>query len=212
MARTSVSRSRTTPDAAARAVIERYAKASPRPANESEADPILGNADMLVSEWKKQLGEEADPMLLAFRIRRIGMVLDRISNTVCESFGLKGNEMHLMMALHRAGPPHALRPSQILKTHGVTSGTVTYRIDQLTNQGLAERLADPTDRRGYLIQLTPRGKKMMEAVLDQFARSYNTLLLPFAQVAGGHDVLESGLRFFEACISCEDNKSLRSGP
>jgi DNA-binding MarR family transcriptional regulator len=106
-----------------------------------------------------------------------------------------------MMALHRAGPPHALRPSEILKTHGVTSGTVTYRIDQLTNQGLAERLADPTDRRGYLIQLTPRGKKLIETVLDQFARTYNTLLVPFAHVAGGHDVLESGLRFFEGCIN-----------
>lgn len=201
MARTSVSRTRSSPDAAARALLERYAKASPRPVSESDTDPILGNADTLVSEWKKQLGEDADAMLLAFRIRRLGMVLDKISNSVCESFGLKSNEMHLIMALHRAGPPHALRPSQILKTHGVTSGTVTYRIDQLTKQGLAERLDDPTDRRGYLIQLTPRGKKVMETVLDRFTRTYNTLLLPFAGVVGGHDVLESGLRLFEACIS-----------
>jgi len=201
MPRTSVSRSRTSPDAPARVLLERYAKAHPRPVSESDADPILGNADMLVSEWKKQLGEGADAMLLAFRIRRVGMVLDKIANDVCEAVGLKNNEMHLLMALHRAGPPHALRPSQILKTHGVTSGTVTYRIDQLTNQGLAERLPDPTDRRGYLIQLTPRGKAMIETVLDRFAQTYNALLGPFSDVPGGHDVLESGLRLFEACIS-----------
>lgn len=210
MTRASVSKSRTSPDAAARALLERYANASPRLPDESDSDPVLGNADMLVSEWKKQLGEDADAMLLAFRIRRLGMVLDKIANSVCEPFGLKGNEMHLMMALHRAGPPHALRPSQILKTHGVTSGTVTYRIDQLTKQGLAERLDDPTDRRGYLIQLTPSGKKMMESVLDRFTRTYNALLLPFAQVAGGQDVLESGLRLFEACISNEDDRRFRS--
>lgn len=76
------------------------------------------------------------------------MLLDEISTKECEAVGLKLNEMLLMMALRRVGPPYALRPTDILKMHSVTSGTATYRIDQLTKQDLAERIPDPSDRRG----------------------------------------------------------------
>ena len=55
------------------------------------------------------------------------------------------------MALRLVGEPYSLRPTDILKMHGITSGTATYRIDKLTKQELAESIADLTDRHGYLI-------------------------------------------------------------
>ena len=81
-----------------------------------------------------------------------------------------------------------------------TIADAAYRIDQLAKQDLAERLPDPRDRRGYLVRLTPRGKKIVDTVMARMQAEFNERLAPFAQVAGGHDVLEAALRLFEACI------------
>jgi DNA-binding MarR family transcriptional regulator len=94
----------------------------------------------------------------------------------------------------------ALRPTDILKMHSVTSGTATYRIDQLTKQELAERIADPTDRRGYLIRLTPRGLKIVDAVLHRMLEAFRKKLRPMEAVPDGIKVFEQTLRLYERCL------------
>ena len=41
----------------------------------------------------------------------------------------------------------------------VTGGNVTTIVDQLEKEGLVERIAAPSDRRAWLIRLTPAGEK-----------------------------------------------------
>lgn len=188
-------------DAPAQALVEQYAAALPSPPQAPDLNTVWGNADVLVHQWRRELGEEgSEGVLMGIRIRRIGMLLDELTMAHSEAEGVKHTDFLLLMALRRLGEPYAMRPTDILKMHSVTSGTATYRIDQLAKQDLAERLPDPRDRRGYLVRLTPRGKKIVDTVMARMQAEFNERLAPFAQVAGGHDVLEAALRLFEACI------------
>ncbi len=167
-----------------------------------QADPIQGNSDVLVSQWNKQFaGEDIAVLTIGIRLRRIAMLIDEFSSRECDAAGLKLNEMLLMMALRRVGPPYALRPTDILKMHSVTSGTATYRIDQLTKQDLAERIADPHDRRGYLIRLTPRGLKVIDAVLHRMLEGFRKNLQPMTSIPGAMDTFVEAMRLYERCMS-----------
>ena len=182
-------------------LIEELRHALSRNADPSENDPIRGNSDVLISQWRQQYaGESSQALMLALRVRRIGMLLDEVTMRQCEIAGLKLNEMLLLMALRRVGAPYCLRPTDILKMHSVTSGTVTYRIDQLTKQDLAERIPDPNDRRGYLIRLTPRGLSVVSGMMDRLIESFSRHLRPMTDIAGALTIFEESLRLFEQCV------------
>ncbi|RZI56746.1 MAG: MarR family transcriptional regulator [Rubrivivax sp.] len=169
---------------------------------DTEASAVWGNSDVLIDQWRGELADKAsEAMLLGIRIRRIGMLIDRLLIEHCTAVGIKYDEFMLLMALRRIGEPYALRPTDILRMHSVTSGTATYRIDKLTSQGLAERMNDPNDRRSYLIRLTPRGKKTVDAVLARTDALYRAQLAAMAGIPEGFKALEAGLRLFEACLT-----------
>ena len=71
----------------------------------------------------------------------------------------------MLATLRRAGKPYALTPTELYETSMVTSGSMTHRIDRLEAYGLVERLPNPADRRGFLVQLTAKGRTLIEAAL-----------------------------------------------
>lgn len=176
-------------------------------------DLIHGNSDVLTGQWAKQYdGEDVSPLTLAIRLRRVAMLIDEVSTEACAGAGITLNEMLFLMALRRVGPPHSMRPTDILKMHSVTSGTVTYRIDQLAKQDLAERIADPTDRRGYLIQLTPQGLATIDDVLRKQLHVFRESLQPMSNIPGAIPLLDDALRLYERCISLADRVSSVGAP
>lgn len=190
------------PSTTVTALLEQLASAQGLGPDGAHADPIQGDSDVLVTQWEQQFANEDIAVLtLGIRVRRIAMLIDELIAAESERFGLKLNEMLLLMALRRVGAPYALRPTDILKLHSVTSGTVTYRIDQLTKQDLAERIPDPSDRRGYLIRLTPRGLETIDAILHRLLAAFRVSLQPMAEVPGALSVFEESLRLYERCIA-----------
>lgn len=185
----------------AAALIAAYSSAlGPVPAVE-EQNPVWGNADVLVNQWRDALGaEQSDALLMGIRIRRLAMVLDKLIIQECKATDVKLHEFILLMALRRIGEPYALRPVDILKMQSVTSGTATYRLDQLVKRDLVRRISDPNDRRSFFIGLTSHGKEVVDSVLGRMRQSFHEQLAPFNQVPGKFEVLEAGLRLFEACI------------
>ncbi|PZQ02361.1 MAG: hypothetical protein DI587_02710 [Variovorax paradoxus] len=182
-------------------LLEAYAQVLGPKTAVADQHPIWGNGDVLVDQWKRELGSEGtDAVLMGIRIRRVGMVIDKLIIEQCTQHGIKHHEFILLMALRRIGKPYALRPSDILKMHSVTSGTATYRLDQLVKRELVTRVPDPKDRRGYLIGLTTQGKQIVDTILETLRQSFDALLAPFGAVPGGFAALEAGLQLFESCL------------
>ena len=81
----------------------------------------------------------------------------RVRSGLREEFGTTLPRFDLMAQLerHREG----LRMNELSRMLMVTGGNITAIVDQLEKEGQVERLAEPDDRRAWLIRLTSSGRK-----------------------------------------------------
>jgi DNA-binding MarR family transcriptional regulator len=95
---------------------------------------------------------------LQFLNKRIKRMLD---DTLAE-FGLNIGEWSVLGKLWQAGAPYRRSPGYLAKRAGLTTGAMTNRLDRLEEEGLVRRLPDHDDRRGVLVELTPKGRELWE--------------------------------------------------
>ena len=74
----------------------------------------------------------------------------------------------LMAQLERA--PKGLKMGELSRRMMVTGGNVTGITDGLAEEGLVERVADPADRRAWLVRLTPAGRRSFAAMAEEHER------------------------------------------
>jgi len=85
----------------------------------------------------------------------------------------------LMAQLERA--PHGLKMGELSKRMMVTGGNVTGITDMLEDEGLVERVADPGDRRAWVVRLTPAGRRAFTAMAQEHER---WIVESFAELSG----------------------------
>ena len=73
-----------------------------------------------------------------------------------------------MAQLERA--PKGLKMGELSRRMMVTGGNVTGITDMLEEEGLVERVADPADRRAWLVRLTPAGRRAFAAMAEEHER------------------------------------------
>ena len=123
--------------------------------------------DSLVEAWAHERRDlDLGPVEIFSRISRLARHLDLARRAAFTAHGIESWEFDVLAALRRAGAPYELSPGRLIRDTLVTSGTMTNRIDRLTDRNFVERMPDPNDRRGVLVRLLPEGK---EAVDDAFA-------------------------------------------
>lgn len=133
--------------------------------------------DRLIEAWRRERPDlDVAPMEVLSRVSRLARHLDRARSQAFDAHGLETWEFDVLAALRRAGAPYQLSPGRLLKETLVTSGTMTNRVDRLTARGLVERLPDPADRRGVLVQLTPAGRDAVDAAMADLLAHERTLL------------------------------------
>ncbi|GAA2838343.1 MarR family winged helix-turn-helix transcriptional regulator [Kribbella solani] len=133
--------------------------------------------DRLIEAWRRERPDlDVAPMEVLSRVSRLARHLDRARGQAFDTHGLESWEFDVLAALRRAGAPYQLSPGKLLKETLVTSGTMTNRVDRLTARGLVERLPDPNDRRGVLVQLTPAGRDAVDAAMADLLTHERALL------------------------------------
>jgi DNA-binding MarR family transcriptional regulator len=120
----------------------------------------------VVERWSSlDPGVDFNAYLVTGRISRISAHIARREEEVFGRFGLNRGEVGVLGALRTAGPPHLLSPTQLFKGLMLSSAGMTSRLDRLESRGLVTRQADPGDRRGILVQLTPKGRELVDAAV-----------------------------------------------
>lgn len=123
--------------------------------------------DRLVDAWARERPDlDLAPMQVLSRVSRLSHHLDRARSQAFAEHGLERWEFDVLAALRRAGTPYQLSPGRLHKETLVTSGTMTNRVDRLAARGLVQRLPDPHDRRGVLVQLTAEGRSRVDGALE----------------------------------------------
>jgi DNA-binding MarR family transcriptional regulator len=140
--------------------------------------------DRLIQAWQRERPDlDVAPMHVLSRVTRLARHLDRHRSAAFDRHGLESWEFDVLAALRRAGTPYQLSPGRLLRATGVTSGTMTNRVDRLAARGLVERTDHPEDRRGVLVGLTELGGTTVDAALADLLTAERALLagLPRAQ-------------------------------
>ena len=102
---------------------------------------------------------------IAARLVRLGTVFIAAIEQVTSRFGLSANEYVILCVLRGSGRPFRLPPKHITPLMPLSSGGMTNILHELAARGLIERLPDPSDRRGVLIQMTPEAVKLIDQAI-----------------------------------------------
>ena len=122
--------------------------------------------DELVAGWRAERPDlDTEPLQVLSRVSRLARHLDLARRTAFAAHDLEAWEFDVLSALRRHGEPYQLSPGALIRATLVTSGTMTNRIDRLTEAGLVARHPDPQDKRGVIVRLTDRGKAVVDGAL-----------------------------------------------
>jgi DNA-binding MarR family transcriptional regulator len=133
--------------------------------------------DRIVHQWNRERPElDVSPTHVLQRITRLYLLQSASFAEVFGRYGLTLGEFEVLAALVRSGPPHRMKPTELVGALVLSSGAMTNRIDRVEEAGLVERLADPDDRRGTLVTLAEKGRQVVdEAFLAHLANEERLL-------------------------------------
>lgn len=133
--------------------------------------------DGIVDAWVRERPDlDFTPLQVFSRVRRLAKHLEKARSSAFGRSELDTWEFDVLSALRRAGTPYRLSPKQLLQATMVSSGTMTNRIDRLVERGLVERLDDPNDGRGVLVQMTQAGLTRVDAAITRLVDAEEELL------------------------------------
>jgi DNA-binding MarR family transcriptional regulator len=138
-------------------------------------------------------------MEIVTRLGRVAAYFDQSINDVLGRYGLARSQWDVLASLRRAGAPYELSPTELYRSLMRTSGAITNRLHRLEHAGLIRRVPDPGDGRGMLVQLTARGRKLVDGVVAEHMENEQRMIEPLSPDERGELAahLRKLARFFE---------------
>ncbi|WP_428410071.1 MarR family winged helix-turn-helix transcriptional regulator [Hyphococcus sp.] len=135
------------------------------------------HVDLLVRQWAEEMPDmDTAGMEIFGRARRISRKVSEEIVPLLKAYGIDGGQFYVLTALRRAGEPYELRPTEIYQTLMISSGGLTNRLSRLEAAGLIRRRASKEDARSMTVQLTAKGRKLVEqAIREDMAREAELL-------------------------------------
>jgi DNA-binding MarR family transcriptional regulator len=132
--------------------------------------------DRMNEQWKAVRPDlDPSPLEVVGRVIVLAQHLERSVNEALAAHGLTLGQFDILATLRRH-PDGRLTPTQLLRSVVLSSGGMTNRLDRLEEAGWIRREADPADRRGVVVTLTPAGLKRIDAATEtRFAEANRCL-------------------------------------
>jgi len=148
------------------------------------------SVDALVEDWRgKRPDLDFEPLQVIRRLGRLRSHVDAELARVFDAYGLGAATFGVLVTLARLDEPDGVSQRRLMDELGLTSGTISVRMDRLVDEGLVHRDPDPGDRRNVRIRLTAKGRELFERVAPAHLANERRLLAPLtadeqAQLAG----------------------------
>ncbi|MFC8191890.1 MarR family winged helix-turn-helix transcriptional regulator [Cellulomonas sp. NPDC057328] len=126
---------------------------------------------------------------------RLSRVAIRVTDelvAVYRQHGLAEGDFDVLATLRRAGEPYAHSCGELAEHTLVTSGGMTKRVDRLEGAGLVRRRVSEHDGRGRVVELTDRGREVIDAAFTDHIANQHRLLAMLDP--GDAEVLEDVLK------------------
>ena len=131
--------------------------------------------DSVIDDWAKLRPDlDASPIGVVARLRRVRTYFDQELDAFFADYELTLANFDVLTTLRRLGGSASQR--RLMDALGLTSGTVSVRIDRLVAEGLVTRDADPQDGRGAIVTLTREGAARFDAAAPAHLANEERLL------------------------------------
>jgi DNA-binding MarR family transcriptional regulator len=135
------------------------------------------SVDRLIADWGRVRPDlDVRPVAIITRLERLRGHIDAELERVFESYGLSGPSFAVLVSLARLNEPGGVSQRRLMAELGLTSGTVSVRMDRLVEQRLVDRQPDPDDKRNTRITLTDAGRVLFERVAPAHLANERRLL------------------------------------
>jgi DNA-binding MarR family transcriptional regulator len=146
------------------------------PRSDRECSP-RDSVDALLDSWASRRDDlDFTPVGIVARLDRVRGHVDRELDRVFAEHHLTRPNFEVLVTLARLEDEGGVTQRQLMEALGLTSGTVSVRIDRLVELALVERRRDPRSRRSVLIALTERGRELFERVVPAHLANETRLL------------------------------------
>jgi len=134
------------------------------------------------AQWQRELPQmDTHAMQLVGQLGTVAQLMARDwLNPLFAEHGLQPGEFDVLATLRRSGAPYSLTPTALYEAAMLSSGGMTNRIDRLEAAGLIERQKHPTDRRGVLVALTPKGLALIDKLVLLHVENERAMLSPLS--------------------------------
>ena len=130
----------------------------------TDARPATDVLDDLLAAWRASRPDlDPSPLAVVGRVIVLARHLEQSVGAALEKHGLTLGQFDILATLRRHGPKGRLTPSELLGSVMLSSGGMTARLDKLEEAALITRGPDADDRRKVVIELTPKGKRLIDA-------------------------------------------------
>jgi len=163
--------------------------------------------DVIVAAWQRERPDlDVAPLEVLSRLDRLAGVLGERRAAILARHGLRRHEFDVLAVLRRAGRPFELTAGELSAGTYVTSGTMTSRLDGLTERGLVTRAADREDGRLVRVALTVAGRRIIDAAFEELVEAERELLGPLS--ADARAALAGTLRVLLATATSEPSETM----
>lgn len=133
--------------------------------------------DRVIADWERVRPDlDPAPLALVGRVLVLARHLERGAEAALKKHGLTFGQFDILATLRRREPQGGLNPTQLCANVALTSGGMTSRLDRLEEAGWIARQSDPNDRRGVVVVLTAKGRKLIDAAtVTRFAAAADSL-------------------------------------
>jgi DNA-binding MarR family transcriptional regulator len=158
-----------------------------------DPDPMADSVDRLIAQWSRARPDlDVSPVGVVARLARVRSHIDAELEVLFAQHGIGGPTFAVLATLVRLDDDAGVPQRRLMDELGLTSGTVSVRIDRLVRDGLVERRPDVEDRRNTRVVLTPRGADLVERVIPAHLDNERRMLAALDD--GERDVLAGLLR------------------
>jgi DNA-binding MarR family transcriptional regulator len=135
------------------------------------------SVDRLLQSWGRARPDlDLSPVAVIARLGRLRRIIDSELEATFAEYGLNGADFEALVTLRRLDQPGGVSQRQLMRELNLASGTVSVRVERLSDQGLLTRSPDRRDRRNSLVRLTDKGRALFDHVTPAHVSTENRLL------------------------------------
>jgi DNA-binding MarR family transcriptional regulator len=125
------------------------------------------HVDRFLDEIRGELPADLDLEVegIVDRINGINRRIRKMLDETLEQYDLTERDWKVLCSLRWKGKPHRRSAGDLARLADLSSGAMTNRLDQLERAGVVRRMPDPDDRRGVLVELTPKGLRLHQEAI-----------------------------------------------